>query len=73
MYRDSWKLVISIQTEDYYVGSTANALNKFEYLKTVTNMGHNDNGNLHFNINVITAIVTLFFRSANNMDFHTGS
>ena len=58
MYRDSGT-VISIQTTDYYVGYDATALNKFEYLKTVTNEGHNDNGNLHFSINVITAIVTL--------------
>ncbi|HYV91717.1 MAG TPA: hypothetical protein VE978_08040 [Chitinophagales bacterium] len=58
LYRDSGT-VISIQTADYYVGYNASALNKFEYLKTVTNMGHNASGNLHFNINVITAIVTL--------------
>jgi hypothetical protein len=58
MYRDSGT-VISISTVDYYVGYDSSALNKFEYLKAVTNEGHNDNGNLHFSINVITAIVTL--------------
>src|SRR5438093_1249621 len=58
LYRDSGT-VITIQTTDYYVGYNANALNKFEYDKTVTNEGHNASGHLHFSINVITAIVTL--------------
>ncbi len=58
LYRDS-ATVITFTTENYFAGYDPTALNKFEYLKTVTNMGHNANGNLHYAVNVITAIVTL--------------
>src|SRR5262249_32088485 len=48
-----------IQTENYYAGYDPTALSKFDFLKTVTNEGHNSSGNLHYAINVITAIITL--------------
>ena len=52
--------VKTITTENYYVGSVATELNKFDLTKTVTNMGVNEDGNVHFAIEVTNAVVTLF-------------
>lgn len=58
-YRDSGT-VITIVTQDYYQGELPSHMNKFDFNKTVTNMGHNDNGNLHYAINVSSAVITLY-------------
>jgi len=58
-YRDSGT-VITIVTQDYYQGISATEMNGFAYSKTVTNMGHNGNGNLHYAINVSSAVITLY-------------
>lgn len=58
-YRDSGT-VITITTQEYYAGYSATTMNKFEYLKTVTNMGHNVNGNIHFAIEVPDATILLY-------------
>jgi hypothetical protein len=39
--------IIQIKTDNYYVSG-----NKFEYLKTVTNNGQNNNGNLYYSVDV---------------------
>ncbi|MEO5675253.1 MAG: hypothetical protein ABIQ74_11465 [Chitinophagales bacterium] len=59
LYRDSGT-VITITTMDYYQGMLPSEMNKFDYNKTVTSMGHNANGNLHYSINVIEALVTIY-------------
>ncbi|MFI5135193.1 MAG: hypothetical protein ACHQD9_05035, partial [Chitinophagales bacterium] len=59
MYRDSGT-VITIVTQDYFQGATATQMNQFDYSKTVMNMGHNGNGNLHYAINVSSAVITLY-------------
>lgn len=51
--------VKTISTENYYVGSTTDSLNHFQYVKTITNMGLNDNGNWHFTIEVPAATITM--------------
>jgi hypothetical protein len=58
-YRDSGT-VITIVTQDYFQGVLPTQMNSFAYSKTVTNMGHNDNGNLHYAINVSEALITLW-------------
>lgn len=52
--------VKTVTTQNYYVGDVADQLSKFDYSKTVTNMGLNENGNLHFAISVPNATITLF-------------
>lgn len=59
LYRDSGT-VITITTMDYYQGMLPSEMNKFDYNKTVINMGHNANGNLHYSIDVIEALVTIY-------------
>lgn len=59
MYRDPGT-VITISTQDYYQGALSTQMNKFDYNKTVTNMGQNGNGNLHYAINVIQANITFY-------------
>ena len=58
-YRDS-STVITIITQDYFQGDLPSQMNKFEYSKTVTNMGHNVNGNLHYAVNVSQTLITLY-------------
>lgn len=58
-YKDSGT-VVTITTTDYYQGVLPSQMNKFDFFKTVTNMGHNDNGNLHFAIDVSSAVITLW-------------
>jgi hypothetical protein len=59
LYRDSGT-VITIITQDYYQGMQSAQMNKFDYNKTVTNMGHNTTGNLHYAINVAAATITYY-------------
>jgi hypothetical protein len=50
-YRDSGT-VISTVFDNYYVGKNPTLMFKVTGTKTVTNLGHNSSGNLHFSINV---------------------
>jgi hypothetical protein len=59
-YRDS-ATVITITTTGYFQGVLPTEMNQFDFNKTITNMGHNTNGNLHYAINVTSANVTLYF------------
>ena len=52
--------VKTITTDNYFVGSVAEQLDKLELTKTITNMGLNSNGNLVFAISVPNATLTLF-------------
>jgi hypothetical protein len=51
--------VKTLTTLDYYVGSSIDQMVKFDFSKTVTNMGLNANGNVHFAIFVPSATITL--------------
>lgn len=51
--------VKTLATLNYYVGTTMDSLNKFDYVKTITNMGLNANGKVHFAIVVPSATITL--------------
>lgn len=51
--------VKTVATLDYYVGTTVDQMEKFDFSKTVTNMGLNANGNVHFAISVPSATITL--------------
>ncbi|HUM46363.1 MAG TPA: hypothetical protein PLD84_05520 [Chitinophagales bacterium] len=51
--------VKTVSTDNYFVGTTVDSLNQFDFTKTITNMGLNANGNVHFAINVPSATITL--------------
>jgi hypothetical protein len=51
--------VKTITTLNYYVGSSIDQMDKYDFTKTVTNMGLNANGNVHFAISVPSATITL--------------
>lgn len=50
--------VKTVTTQNYFVGAVQEALNKFDFTKTITNMGLNENGNYHFSIVVSNAVMT---------------
>ena len=52
--------IITITTQDYYVGYSTATMNKHDYVKTITNEGLNANGNLHFSVVISNAVVTLY-------------
>lgn len=52
--------VRTITTQNYFVGDSANALDEFNYTKTITNMGTLPNGNLHFSISIPAGTIDLF-------------
>lgn len=58
-YRDSGT-IITVITQDYYQGLLPSSMNKFEFVKTVTNLGTNANGNLHYDVNVTEGEVTYY-------------
>ncbi|MCS6916415.1 MAG: hypothetical protein NZM08_01860 [Chitinophagales bacterium] len=51
--------VITIATQDYFAGYEPQSLYRFDYLKTLTNMGKNSSGNTYFTVNVASATITL--------------
>ena len=51
--------VKTITTQNYFVGDTPIAMHQFNLTKTLTNMGKNAGGNLHFAIVVTNATLTL--------------
>jgi hypothetical protein len=48
-YRDSGTQIV-ITFENYYVGTSTNNMFNVDGNKTITNLGHNSSGNMHFNI-----------------------
>jgi hypothetical protein len=59
LYRDSGT-VITIVTQDYYQGVLTPQMNKYDLNNTVTNMGHNAAGNLHYSIDVPNSMITFY-------------
>ncbi|MEO6168196.1 MAG: hypothetical protein ABIO46_11680 [Chitinophagales bacterium] len=51
--------VKTVSTDNYFVGVNVDSLDKFDFTKTVTNMGLNANGNVHFAIAVPSGTITL--------------
>ncbi|MBA3647389.1 MAG: hypothetical protein H0W62_02385 [Chitinophagales bacterium] len=52
--------VKTITPQNYYVGDSASRMNKFEFSKTITNMGKNEKGNTHFLVEMKNATLTLW-------------
>ena len=51
--------VITVTTQNYFVGDTSTEMHQLQFTKTATNMGLNAAGNLHFAIVVTDATLTL--------------
>src|ERR1043165_5189509 len=49
--------VETITTQNYFVGDAPDAMKQLDFTRTITNMGTNANGNLHFAIMVANAIL----------------
>ncbi|MBK9730912.1 MAG: hypothetical protein IPO83_06465 [Chitinophagaceae bacterium] len=50
--------VKTVTTENYFVGTSTDTLNQYQFTKTITNLGLNANGNVHFSIDVTAATIT---------------
>jgi len=51
--------VITVTTQNYFVGDTPTVMHQLQFTKTITNMGINAAGNMHFAIAVTDATLTL--------------
>jgi len=51
--------VKTVTTQNYFVGETDTTMHQLDFNKTITNLGHNASGNLHFSVVVANATLTL--------------
>jgi len=59
-FSDNVGAVKTVIPQNYFVGETSDHMNRFDFNKTITNMGLNANGNLHFTTSVTDAKLTLW-------------